>query len=97
MKALENTAFVMLCGKMEVQGKQRFSMKKFCTCGGNMYKYEKYRQLGLEMNPENRWVKKAATIPWDAIENKYANLFSSKTSMPAKPLRMVLGSLMIQK
>ena len=24
------------------------------------------------MNPENRWVKKAETIPWDAIEEKYA-------------------------
>ena len=69
-----------------------------------MYKFERYRQLGLadfnqpvglKMNLENRWVKKAATIPWDAIEDKYANLFPSKTGMPAKPLRMALGSLMI--
>ena len=29
------------------------------------------------MNPENRWVKKAATIPWEAIEEKYAKLFPS--------------------
>lgn len=42
-------------------------------------------------------MKKAATIPWDAIEEKYAELFPSKTGMPAKPLRMALGSLMIQK
>ena len=28
---------------------------------------------------------------------KYANLFPSKTGMPAKPLRMALGSLLIQK
>ena len=49
------------------------------------------------MNTENRWVKKASSIPWDAIEDKYANLFPSKTGMPAKPLRMALGSLMIQK
>ena len=49
------------------------------------------------MNPENRWVKKAAMIPWEAIEEKYAKLFPSKTGMPAKPLRMALGSLMIQK
>lgn len=71
-----------------------------------MYKFEHYRQLGLadfnqplgfKMNPENRWVKKAATIPWDAIEEKYAELFPGKTGMPAKPLRMALGSLMIQK
>lgn len=71
-----------------------------------MYKFERYRQLGLadfnqpaglKMDPENRWVKKAATIPWDAIEEKYAELFPSDTGMPAKPLRMALGSLMIQK
>ncbi len=71
-----------------------------------MYKFETYRQFGLadfdgpigfKMNPENRWVKKAATIPWNDIEVKYAKLFPSKTGMPAKPLRMALGSLMIQK
>ena len=52
-----------------------------------MYKFERYRQLGLadfnqpvglKMNPENRWVKKAETIPWDVIEEKYAKLFPSK-------------------
>ncbi len=57
-----------------------------------MYKFERYRQLGLadfnqpvglKMNPENRWVKKVATIPWDAIEEKYAQLFPAKTGMPA--------------
>lgn len=48
------------------------------------------------MNPENRWVKKAESIPWDAIEEKYAQLFPSKTGMPAKPLRMALGSLLIR-
>lgn len=71
-----------------------------------MYKFERYRQLGLadfdqpvglKMNPDNRWIKKAAIIPWDAIEEKYAELFPSETGMPAKPLRMALGSLMIQK
>ena len=49
------------------------------------------------MNPNNRWVKKAAMIPWDTIEAEYAILFPSHTGMPAKPLRMALGSLLIQK
>lgn len=80
--------------------------KKTLHLRGHMYKFERYRQLGLadfnqpvglKMNTENRWVKKAATIPWDAIEDKYANLFPSKTGMPAKPLHMALESLMIQK
>lgn len=71
-----------------------------------MYKIERNHQLSLEdfnqpmgmkMNPENRWVKKAETIPWEAIEEKYARLFPSKKGMPAKPLRTALGSLLIQK
>ena len=53
--------------------------------------------IGLRMNPENRWVKRASTIPWFAIEDRYAELFPSKTGMPAKPLRTALGSLIIQK
>ena len=74
--------------------------------GKLMYKFERYRQLGpanfnqpvgFKMDPENRWVKKSETIPWDTIEEKYAKLFPSKTGMPEKPLRMALGSLLIQK
>lgn len=71
-----------------------------------MYKKDRLRQLGLtdfnqpiglKMNSENRWVKKAELIPWLAIEDRYAEFFSSKTGMPAKPLRLALGSLIIQK
>lgn len=53
--------------------------------------------IGFKMNPENRWVQKAAAIPWSAIEDRYAKLFPSSTGMPAKPLQMALGSLLIQK
>ena len=53
--------------------------------------------IGLKMNPENRWIKRAHMIPWFAIEDRYADLFPSNTGMPAKPLRMALGSLIIQK
>lgn len=53
--------------------------------------------IGLKMNPENRWIKKAELIPWDEIEDRYADLFPSHTGMPAKPLRVALGSLIIQK
>lgn len=71
-----------------------------------MYKFNRNAQitfsdfnqpLGMKMNANNRWVKKAEMIPWDKIEEKYAELFPSKTGMPAKPLRMALGSLLIQK
>ncbi len=71
-----------------------------------MYKSDKNHQfslegfdqpVGLNMTANNRWVKLAAIIPWDEIEEYYANLFPSNTGMPAKPLRVALGSLIIQK
>lgn len=64
----------------------------------HQYKLSDFNQLiDLKMNPENRWVKKVATIPWNEIEEKYAALFPGKKGMPAKPLRTALGSLIIQK
>ena len=71
-----------------------------------MYKKDRNHQFGLtdfnqpfgfKLNPDNRWVKKAEIIPWNEIEDRYAELFPSNTGMPAKPLRMALGSLLIQK
>lgn len=53
--------------------------------------------MGLKLDPENKWIKKAELIPWNRIEDKYATLFESTTGTVAKPLRMALGSLMIQK
>lgn len=52
--------------------------------------------LGLRMNPDNRWVQLAARVPWDIFEEKYAALFPSGTGNVAKPLRLALGSLIIQ-
>ena len=71
-----------------------------------MYKFDRNHQfslsdfnqpIGLKMNPDNRWVIRAATIPWREIEDRYAGLFPSNTGMPAKPLQAALGSLIIQK
>lgn len=53
--------------------------------------------LGMKMNPENRWIRLADSIPWDEFEKEYANMFPSDTGNVAKPLRMALGSLVIQK
>ena len=52
--------------------------------------------MGLRMNPDNRWIQMADKIPWDLFEVKYAGLFPSGTGNVAKPLRMALGSLIIQ-
>ena len=53
--------------------------------------------IGLHMNPENRWIKMADSIPWDVYEKKYAKKFKSHTGNVAKPLRLALGALIIQK
>ena len=52
--------------------------------------------LGMKLNPENRWVKKAALVPWEEIEVRYAALFKNRKGNVAKPLRMALGALLIQ-
>lgn len=70
-----------------------------------MYKKNHNKQLafsnfnqppGLQLNPENRWIKKAETIPWNLIEERYAELFPSNRGVPAKPLRMALGTLILE-
>ena len=52
--------------------------------------------IGLHMNPENRWVKMADAIPWEIFEKKYSRLFKGKNGRVAKPLRLALGSLIIE-
>jgi len=52
--------------------------------------------MGLQMDPNNRWIKMADNIPWDVFEESYAKLFPSATGNVAKPLRLALGSLIIQ-
>jgi len=52
--------------------------------------------LGMKLDPENRWVKKAALIPWDEIEVRYAALFKNRKGNVAKPLRLALGALLVQ-
>ena len=50
-----------------------------------MYKYKSGQisitdfgqPMGMHLNENNRWVKKAAMIPWNEIEKRYAGLFKS--------------------
>lgn len=49
-----------------------------------------------KLNAENRWVKLAKIIPWDEFEKDYAFMFPSDRGNVAKPVRMALGSLIIQ-
>ena len=52
--------------------------------------------IGMKLNPNNRWVKKAELIPWDEIEQRYAKLFTNRKGNVAKPLRLALGACIIQ-
>lgn len=69
-----------------------------------MYKYSNgqisladFRQpVGMHLKEDNRWVKKAQTIPWPEIEKRYAALFTNRKGNVAKPLRLALGACIIQ-
>ena len=68
-----------------------------------MYQITDKKQLsfflpfGGKLDPDNRWVKLSDIIPWDDIEEKYAELFPANCGMPAKPLRVALGALIIKE
>ena len=49
--------------------------------------------VGMNLKEDNRWVKKAQTIPWLEIEHRYAALFTNRKGNVAKPLRLALGAL----
>ena len=69
-------------------------MYKFAS---KQIKFEDFGQpVGLHINPENRWIKRAESIPWDEIEHRYAELFKNKKGNVAKPLRLALGTCIIQ-
>ncbi|MDR3598066.1 transposase [Clostridium sp.] len=49
-----------------------------------------------ELDKNNRWVKLAAIIPWNEFEETYSKQFITNCR-PSKPLRIVLGSLIIKQ
>lgn len=53
--------------------------------------------MGMCLREDNRWVKKAQSLPWGKIEAKYADLFPSETGNVAKPLQLALGACPIQR
>ena len=71
-----------------------------------MYKFNDARQItfhdfnqscGMQLDPDNEWIQLAERIPWERAERMYAAMFPSGTGRPAAPLRMALGSLIIQQ
>lgn len=52
---------------------------------------------GMELDPENRWVKMAYKINWDKIEDKYCHLYCLDNGAPAKPIRLAVCALIIKQ
>lgn len=70
-----------------------------------MYKSSEYKQItifdfqqpaGVQLDPKNEWVVAGDLVPWRELEIMYAAKFPSKVGNVAKPLRVALGSLIIQ-
>ena len=56
-----------------------------------------YLPFGGKLSGENRWVKLANLIPWEAVETEYSQQFSSSEGAPAKSCRVALGALIIKE
>ena len=57
--------------------------------------YDFGQTAGMELNPENRWVKMAHKVDWDKIEDKYCGLYCADNGAPAKPIRLAICALLI--
>jgi len=55
--------------------------------------------FGGKLDAKNRWVKMAAVMPWDMIEDIYAKTFKDKNNegRPPIPARMAFGALYIKE
>lgn len=51
--------------------------------------------FGGKIDEENRWLKVAQLIPWDALEQAYSRYFSD-TGRPAHDARLVIGLLLLK-
>ena len=47
------------------------------------------------LDKSNRWYIKAGSIPWERLENELAPVLYSTRGAPAKPLRIMLGAMLI--
>ncbi len=55
------------------------------------------KPLEDKLQMDNRWVRRADAIPWQELEEKFCSLLYSNLGAPAKPFRVMLGSLLIKQ
>ena len=58
---------------------------------------EFYIPFGDGLSADNRWVKMAKLMPWDLIEEFYAQSFSPEAGRPPIPSRIAFGSIYIKE
>ncbi len=68
-----------------------------CSSPGQLSFQDVYLPFGDHLCGDNRWVKLAEFIPWDDLEDHYADQLDAQLGTPAKPFRVALGSLIIQQ
>ena len=75
--------------------------QKACGWGEEMYRRTMIGQQKLdipfevELNADNRRVKLAGLLPWEKIEERYAQNFKSEKGEVAKPGRLAFAALYI--
>ena len=55
-----------------------------------------YLPFGGKLSAENRWVKLAEIIPWDALGAVYNSNFNPRMGPPAIPSRVVIGAMILK-
>lgn len=53
--------------------------------------------FGGKLDPKNRWVRLAAIMPWDKIEEIYLRTMSTETGRRAFPSRVAFGAIFIKE
>ena len=76
-------------------GREMYSHRKK-TLQTEMALFEFKHPLGTTLDLENRWVRLAALVPWDVVEDEYSGHFGVSGN-DAYPVRTALGSLIIKE
>jgi len=58
---------------------------------------EFYMAFGGRLSKANRWVQLADMIPWEEVEERYAEQFKSPVGNPAYSVRVAFGALIIKE
>lgn len=55
------------------------------------------QRLSTQLNPSNELYRLSKAIEWEFFEKEFSGLFVDKVGAPAKPVRLVVGILMLQQ